>query len=101
MSLPLSYYLVVSALLLGLGLIGVLVRRNAIVVLLSIELMLNSANLAFIAAAKYRGDLHGQVFGFFIIAVVVAEAAVGLAIVVNIYRHFRDANIDAIKTMRG
>ena len=101
MSLPLSYYLVLSAALFGIGLIGVLVRRNAIIVLMSIELILNSANLVFIAAAKYRGDLHGHVFSFFIITVIAAEAAVGLAIVINIYRHFKDNNVDDVTMMGG
>jgi len=101
LSLPLSYYLALSAALFGIGLIGVLVRRNAIVVLMSVELILNSANLAFIAASKYRGDLHGHVFSFFIIAVAAAEAAVGLAIVINIFRHFRGTNVDEVTVMRG
>lgn len=101
MSVPLSYYLVLSAALFCIGLVGVLVRRNAIVLLMSVEILLNSANLAFIAFSKYRGDLHGHVFAFFVIAVAAAEAAVGLAIVLNIFRHFKSISVDEVTTLKG
>jgi len=100
-SIPLYYYLVLSALLFSIGVVGVMTRRNAIVLLMSVELMLNSANLTFIAFAKYRQDMDGQVFAFFNIAVAAAEAAVGLAIVINIFRHYRSVNVDDVTTLKG
>ena len=101
MSIPLSYYLILSAFLFCTGITGVLVRRNALVLLMSIELMLNAANLAFIAFAKYRQDLSGHLFSFFVIAVAAAEAAVGLAIVINIFRHYRSTNVDEAASLKG
>ncbi|MCA9564153.1 MAG: NADH-quinone oxidoreductase subunit NuoK [Myxococcales bacterium] len=99
--MPLSHYLILSVMLFSIGLIGVVVRRNAIVVLMSVELMLNSANLAFIAFAKYWGDLTGHVFSFFVIAVAAAEAAVGLAIVINVFRHHRSTSVDEVRALKG
>ncbi len=101
MSLPLSYYLILSAALFSIGIVGVLVRRNALVLLMSVELILNSANLTFIAFSKYRQDLDGHIFSFFVIAVAAAEAAVGLAIVINVFRHFRTINVDEVTTLNG
>ena len=101
MSIPLSYYLILSATLFSIGVVGVMARRNAIVVLMSIELMLNASNLTFIAFAKYRQDMNGHVFAFFNIAVAAAEAAVGLAIVINIYRHYRTVNVDEVTALKG
>lgn len=101
MSLPLSYYLILSAALFFTGVTGVLIRRNVLVLLMSIELMLNGANLAFIAFAKYRQDLGGHLFSFFVIAVAAAEAAVGLAIVINIFRHYRSTNVDEVASLKG
>ena len=101
MSIPLSYYLILSAVLFCTGVTGVLIRRNALVLLMSIELMLNGSNLAFIAFSKYRQDLSGHLFSFFVIAVAAAEAAVGLAIVINIFRHYRSTNVDEVASLKG
>ena len=101
MSIPLSYYLILSAVLFFTGVTGVLIRRNVLVLLMSIELMLNGANLAFIAFSKYRQDLSGHLFSFFVIAVAAAEAAVGLAIVINIFRHYRSTNVDEVASLKG
>lgn len=87
-------YVILSAVLFTLGAIGVLVRRNAIVVFMSIELMLNASNLAFVAFARMHGNLDGQVIAFFVMVVAAAEVVVGLAIIVTIYRSRRSASID-------
>ncbi len=87
-------YVVLACVLFTLGAIGVLVRRNAIVVFMSIELMLNAANLAFVAFARMNGNLEGQVIAFFVMVVAAAEVVVGLAIIVTIYRSRRSASID-------
>lgn len=87
-------YVVLSAVLFTIGTVGVLVRRNAIVVFMSIELMLNAANLAFVAFARMQGNLDGQVIAFFVMVVAAAEVVVGLAIIVAIYRSRRSASID-------
>jgi len=89
-----TYYLVVSALLFTLGGAGVLVRRNAIVVFMSVELMLNASNLAFVTFARMNGNLHGQVMAFFVMVVAAAEVVIGLAIIVSIFRTRRSASID-------
>lgn len=96
----LFHYLVVAALTFAIGLIGVLVRRNAITLFMCIELMLNSVNLTFIAFAKYRVDLDGHVFAFFVMAVAAAEAAVGLAMILHIFRHRRSVNVDDASQLR-
>ena len=90
---PLNY-LYVSALLFTIGAIGVVVRRNAIVVFMCIELMLNAANLAFVTFARYNGDLDGQVVAFFTMVIAACEVVIGLAIIVTIYRSRRSASID-------
>jgi NADH-quinone oxidoreductase subunit K len=84
---PLHYYLLVSALVFAIGVIGVVIRRNLIVILMSIELMLNAVNLTFIAFSRFLGSMEGQVAVFFVMAVAAAEAVVGLAIVISVYRH--------------
>jgi NADH-quinone oxidoreductase subunit K len=89
-----TYYLVVSAILFTLGATGVLVRRNAIVVFMSVELMLNASNLAFVTFARMNGNLHGQVMAFFVMVVAAAEVVIGLAIIVSIFRTRRSASID-------
>ena len=89
-----SNYIILSALLFGIGSIGVLVRRNAIVVFMSVELMLNASNLAFVAFARMHGNLDGQVVAFFVMVVAAAEVVVGLAIIVQIFRSRRSASID-------
>ena len=87
-------YVIRAAVLFIIGTVGVLVRRNAIVVFMSIELMLNAANLAFVAFARMQGNLDGQVIAFFVMVVAAAEVVVGLAIIVAIYRSRRSASID-------
>jgi NADH-quinone oxidoreductase subunit K len=84
---PLNYYLILGALVFAIGVIGVLIRRNLIVVLMSIELMLNAVNLTFIAFSRYLGSIAGQVIVFFVMAVAAAEAVIGLAIIIAVFRH--------------
>ncbi|HTN70182.1 MAG TPA: NADH-quinone oxidoreductase subunit NuoK [Methylomirabilota bacterium] len=84
---PLNHYLILSALIFAIGVIGVLIRRNLIVVLMSIELMLNAVNLTFIAFSRFLGSMEGQVIVFFVMAVAAAEAVVGLAIIIAVFRH--------------
>src|SRR4051812_8969796 len=101
---PLSGYLILSALLFAIGLAGALVRRNAIMVLIGIELMLNAANLNFVAFWRFGKNpeaLAGIMFVIFSIAVAAAEAAVGLALIIAIYRHYGTTNVEQIKSMRG
>jgi NADH-quinone oxidoreductase subunit K len=87
-------YVILSAVLFSIGAIGVLVRRNAIVVFMCVELMLNAANLAFVAFSKRNGNLNGQVIAFFVMVVAAAEVVVGLAIIVQIFRTRRSVSID-------
>jgi NADH-quinone oxidoreductase subunit K len=84
---PLEYYLILSAIIFAIGVIGVLIRRNLIVVLMSIELMLNAVNLTFVAFSNSLGSMDGQVIVFFVMAVAAAEAVVGLAIIISVFRH--------------
>ena len=84
---PLDYYLILSAIIFAIGVTGVLIRRNLIVVLMSIELMLNAVNLTFIAFSNSSGSMDGQVIVFFVMAVAAAEAVVGLAIIISVFRH--------------
>jgi len=91
---PISYFLVVSALLFTVGTVGVLVRRNALVIFMSIELQLNAVNLALVAFSRMHGNLNGQVLAFFSMVVAAAEVVVGLAIIVAIYRRRRSADVD-------
>ncbi len=101
---PLASYLLVSALLFAVGLAGALVRRNAILVLVGVELMLNAANLNFLAFWRYGPNpeaLTGVMFVIFAIGVAAAEAAVGLALVIAIYRHYRSSNVEEVSTMKG
>lgn len=98
--MPLHYYLGLSAILFAIGVAGVLTRRNAIVVFMCIELMLNSVNLTFIAYSSFLGDITGQVMVFFVMAVAAAEAAVGLAIVIALFRNKRTVNIDEINILK-
>ncbi len=99
--LPIEYYITLSAILFTIGTIGVLVRRNAIVIFMSIELMLNSANLAFVAFARMYGSLNGQIFVFFVMAVAAAEVAVGLALIVAIFHSKKSINVDEISSLKG
>lgn len=96
-----NWYLALSTILFTIGALGVLLRRNALILFMSIELMLNSANLLFVAFSRFLGDLHGQVLVFFVITVAAAEVAVGLALVVAIFRTKRSTNIDEINLLKG
>ncbi|MFW6069263.1 MAG: NADH-quinone oxidoreductase subunit NuoK [Chloroflexota bacterium] len=96
-----EWYLALSVLLFTIGTLGVLLRRNAIIIFMSIELMLNAANLAFVALARQHGDLGGQIFVFFVMTVAAAEVAVGLALIVAIFRSKSSINIDEINTLKG
>jgi NADH-quinone oxidoreductase subunit K len=101
---PLAGYLLLSAMLFAIGLAGALTRRNAILVLVGIELMLNAANLNFIAFWRFGSNpeaLTGVMFVLFAIAIAAAEAAVGLALIIAIYRHYRTANVDQVEEMKG
>ncbi len=98
--IPLPYYLVLSAVLFTIGVIGVLVRRNALVIFMSIELMLNSVNLSLVAFSVYLGDVSGQVFVFLVMTVAAAEAAVGLAIMIMIYRNLNSLNVDELNILK-
>jgi NADH-quinone oxidoreductase subunit K len=100
MSVPLPYYLGLSAVLFAIGVIGVLSRRNVIVVFMSVELMLNSVNLTLVAYSSFLGDITGQALVFFVMAVAAAEAAVGLAIVISVYRNKQTVNIDEINILK-
>lgn len=101
MSLPLEYYLVLSALLFTIGVIGVLIRRNAIIIFMCIELMLNAANLAFVAFSRHLGQAEGQLFVFFVMAVAAAEVAIGLAIIVSVFKHQETINVDEVNSLKG
>jgi NADH-quinone oxidoreductase subunit K len=98
---PISYYVMLSAILFTIGVIGVLIRRHAIIIFMSIELMLNSANLAFVAFARQWGQVDGQVLTFFVITVAAAEAAIGLALLVGIFHTRHSTNVDDFNTMQG
>jgi len=101
--IPIQPYLVVSVLLFAIGVLAVLTRRNAIAVLMGVELMLNAANINFVAFWRYGGgeQMEGQVFAVIVITVAAAEAAVALAIVLNVYRRFKTVNVDQINLMKG
>ena len=98
---PTSMYVLLSALLFTMGVLGVLIRRNALVVFMSVELMLNSANLALVAFAQKHQAIGGQIIVFFVITVAAAEVAVGLALLVAIFHTKRTTNIDQINTLKG
>jgi NADH-quinone oxidoreductase subunit K len=97
---PIPYYLVLSAILFGLGVVAFVFKRNIITIFMAIELMLNAVNLAFIAFAKMLGQLDGQVFVFFVIVVAAAEAAVGLAIVIQIVRNRQTLNVERVNLLK-
>jgi NADH-quinone oxidoreductase subunit K len=96
---PVTWYLWLAALLFTIGLSGVLLKRNALIVMMSVELMLNAANLTFLAFARQSGNLGGHAIAFFVIAVAAAEAAVGLAIVIAIYRTRGGVNVDEARAL--
>jgi NADH-quinone oxidoreductase subunit K len=98
--IPLDHYLIVSAILFGLGAAGVFMRRNLITILLSIEIMLNAVNLTFVAFGRFNGDVNGQIITFFVMTVAAAEAAVGLAIIIALYRVRQSLNPDAFTSLK-
>jgi NADH-quinone oxidoreductase subunit K len=98
---PVTYYVALSALLFTIGALGVLIRRNPLVIFMSIELMLNAANLAFVAFARLYQNLSGQIFVFFVMTVSAAEVAVGLALIVAIFRTKHSINIDEMNSLKG
>ncbi|MEX0742880.1 MAG: NADH-quinone oxidoreductase subunit NuoK [Actinomycetota bacterium] len=101
MRTPISYFLVLSALLFSIGTVGVLVRRNALVIFMSVELQLNAVNLALVAFSRMHGNLDGQVLAFFSMVVAAAEVVVGLAIILNVYRRRQSASVDDASVLRG
>jgi NADH-quinone oxidoreductase subunit K len=98
---PISYYLTLSAILFTIGALGVLVRRNPLVIFMSIELMLNAGNLAMVAFTRTFNVLEGQIFVFFVMTVAAAEVAVGLALIVTIFRTRHSINIDLMNNLKG
>jgi len=97
---PLSWYLILAGMLFTIGVVGVLTRRNAIVIFMCIELMLNAVNLTFVAFSRHLDSMDGQIFVFFIMTVAAAEAAVGLAIIVAMFRNKATVNVDDINLMK-
>lgn len=101
MTVTIDWYVALSAILFTIGALGVLLRRNAIIVFMCIEMMLNSANLLFVSFARHLGDIDGQVLVFFVIVVAAAEVAIGLALIVTIFRTKHSINIDEINILKG
>ena len=99
-SVPLNHYILLCTIIFSIGVIGVLIRRNAIVIFMSVELMLNSVNLLLAAFSVYRGDATGQVFVFFIMALAAAEVAIGLAIIVMVYRNTNSIDINVLNRLK-
>ncbi|HLJ34377.1 MAG TPA: NADH-quinone oxidoreductase subunit NuoK [Ktedonobacteraceae bacterium] len=99
--MPLSAYLIVSAIIFTVGVVGVLARRNPLVIFMSIELMLNAVNLSFIAFSSFLDSADGQMFVFLVLTVAAAEVVVGLAIIVSIFRRRRDIDVDDMNVLRG
>jgi len=99
--LPISWYLIVSAILFTIGVSGVLIRRNPLIIFMSIELMLNAVNLSFIAFSRYLDSVDGQMFVFLVLTVAAAEVVVGLALIVSIFRTRRDIDVDDMNILRG
>ncbi len=99
--LPVLWYLIVSAILFTIGVSGVLIRRNPLVIFMSIELMLNAVNLSFIAFSRYLDSADGQMFVFLVLTVAAAEVVVGLALIVSIFRTRRDIDVDDMNVLRG
>jgi len=97
---PTSYYLILSGMIFSIGVLGFLIRRNILVIFMSIELMLNAVNLSLVAFARELGSLQGQVFVFLVMTVAAAEAAVGLAIIIAFFRNKKSANVDDLNLMK-
>jgi len=100
-STPVAYFVAVSAMLFAIGTVGVLIRKNALVIFMSIELQLNAVNLALVAFSRMHGNLSGQVVAFFSMVVAAAEVVVGLAIIVTVYRRRQSASVDDLTVLRG
>jgi len=98
---PVSYFLIVSAMLFAIGTVGVLVRKNALVIFMAVELQLNAVNLSLVAFSRMHNNLNGQVMAFFSMVVAAAEVVVGLAIIVTIYRRRQSASVDDANVLRG
>jgi len=96
-----DYYIALSAVLFVIGTLGVLIRRNPLIIFMSVELMLNAANLAFVAFANMHKDLNGQIFVFFVMTVAAAEVAVGLALIVQIFKAKHSINVDEVNSLKG
>lgn len=101
MRTPIAYFLVLSGILFAIGSVGVLVRRNALLIFMSVELQLNAVNLSLVAFSRMRNSLNGQVLAFFSMVVAAAEVVVGLAIIVSIYRRTRSVDVDRAEALRG
>lgn len=101
LSVPLSWYLVLSAILFVIGTTGVLLRRNLIVMFMCVEIMLSAVNLSFIAFSRYYHDITGHLFAFMVIAVAAAEAGIGLALIINVFRHKQNIDVDHMNLMKG
>ncbi len=101
MSTPIAYFVAVSAMLFAIGTVGVLIRKNALVIFMSVELQLNAVNLALVAFSRMHGNLSGQVVAFFSMVVAAAEVVVGLAIIVTVYRRRHSASVDDLTVLRG
>lgn len=100
MQIELTHYLLLSAVLFSIGVMGVLTRKNLIVLLMSVEIMLNAVNLTFVAAARYTSDLTGQVLVFFVMCVAAAEVAVGLAVLIALWRHRGTMHVDSVRLLK-
>ena len=100
-SIPVAWYLIVSAILFSIGVVGVLIRRNPLIIFMCIELMLNAVNLSFVTLARYLDSADGQVFVFIVLTVAAAEVVVGLALIVSIFRTRREISVDDMNTLRG
>ena len=100
MRTPIAYFLILSGVLFTIGTVGVLVRRNALVIFMSVELQLNAVNLSLVAFSRQIGNLNGQVLAFFSMVVAAAEVVVGLAIIVAVYRQRRSANVDDVNLLK-
>ena len=98
---PVEYYIVLSAILFTIGVAGVLIRRNALIIFMSVELMLNASNLAIVAFSSVLKSFSGQIFVFFVIAVAAAEVAVGLALIVEIFKSKRSIDVDQMSSLKG
>lgn len=97
----LTHYLVVASILFVIGAVGVLMRKNMIVILMSIELMLNAVNISFVAFSSYLGNLDGKIMVFFVMTIAAAEAGVGLALAINVYKNFKEVNIRFFEHLKG